>query len=188
VPTDFIQVLPDRVATIHRNANSFTVTLSGYTQDNAQGPDDVEVPDEPDLDDLALPGNQGGSLDLGLLSPAPTRAAHHLVIARVEVRTDGDTDLHWRAATEGVELTPYEKSGDPGVIVWRGDVGPALESLESVRVVVEEYELYPIDDDIAGPPDITRKLPPAAQRQGGYDKSGAVAGSRLVYVAHFVKP
>lgn len=189
VPTDFIQVLPDRVATIHRNDTSFTVTLSGYTQDNADGPEDVEVPDQPNLNQLALPGNEGAdSLGLEILMPAPALAAHHIVIARVEARTDGDTDLHWRPADEGVELTPYEKDGEPGVIVWRGDVGPALGSLETVRVVVEEYELYPVDDDVAGDPDITQKLPPEPQRQGGYDKTGAVAGSRLVYVAHFVKP
>jgi hypothetical protein len=190
VPTDFIQVLPDRVATIHRNANSFTVTLSGYTQDNAQGDQDIAVPEQPDLGNLALPGNQGAGvgLDLDILTPAPTRAAHHIVIARVEVRTDGDSDLHWRPANDGVELTPYEKSGEPGVIVWRGDVGPALASLETVRVVIEEYELYPIDEDVAGEPSIADKLPTASQRQGGYDKTGAAAGSRLVYVAHFVKP
>lgn len=191
VPTDFIQVLPDRVATIKRNDDNFTVTLSGYTQDNDEGPKNVQPPQQPNLNFLQLPGNQGPvqGLAMDLLTPAPELAAHHIVIARVEARTDGDTDLHWRPANDGVELTPYEKNGEPGVIVWRGNVTPALGSLETVRVVVEEYELYPVDVDVApDADDIIAKYPPEAQRQGGYDKTGARPGARLVYVAHFVKP
>lgn len=190
VPTDFIQVLPDRVATLKRNDDSFTVTLSGHTQDNAEGASEVAPPVEPQLDKLALPGNQGPAmgLSLELLTPAPEMAAHHLVLARVEARTGGDSDLHWTPADDGVELTPYRKMGEPGVVVWRGNVGPALASSDALRVVVEEYELYPVDPDVKPTDAATAKLPPAEQRQGGYDKDNAVAGSRLVYAGHFIAP
>jgi hypothetical protein len=191
VPLDFIQVLPDRVATIKRNDDSFTVTLSGYTQDNTEGDDNVEPPQEPNLNQLQLPGNQGPNMGfvLDTLTPKPELAAHHLVLARVEARTLGDSDLDWTPADEGVELTPYSKDGEPGVVVWRGNVGPALGSLDTVRVVVEEYELYPVDADVApDPSSILAKLPPEEERQGGYDKVAAMPGARLVYVTHFVKP
>ncbi|MGD8863424.1 MAG: hypothetical protein PVI30_25645 [Myxococcales bacterium] len=189
VPTDFIQVLPDRVATIRRNDDDFTVTLSGFTQDNDEGPQDVDTPEQPNLNQLQLPGNQGPimGLSMDLLSPAPELAAHHLVLARVEART-GDGELSWTPANVGVELTPYAKNGEPGVVVWRGDVGPALESSETLRVVVEEYELYPVDADVAPDDPSTAKMPPEPQRQGGYGTEGTVAGSRLVFVAHFIAP
>lgn len=186
VQTQYIQVAPDRTSTATRDGNQARVTLAGPTRDNDAAGGQVAAPDLGNLageppamapNDLATPAQ-----------PVPARAAHHLVLARLEHRA-GTSDLSWFPVDEGVELVPYATQGHPGVITWRGklNLSPVKGDLSRYRIAVEEWELYPTDAEVAVA-DAPKKHPPGPHVQPAYGSGGTAATARLVHVSHLSVP
>ncbi len=186
VQTQYIQVAPDRTSIATRDGSRAHVTLAGPTRDDTSAGGSVPAP-QANLGNIAVEPPSTSPQDLAAPAQAvPERAAHHLVIARLEHRS-GESDLSWFPVNEGVELVAHETQGHPGVITWRGAVSltPIQGELSRYRIAVEEWELYPTDPEVAVA-DAPKKRPQSPQP--GYGRAGRAATGRLVHVSHLGVP
>ncbi|MDH5675365.1 MAG: hypothetical protein OEZ06_24805 [Myxococcales bacterium] len=186
--------------------NVVRISLTGTTGSNTSGNDEVPAPGslqlvEPNLQAtvvspsptpqvLPLIGAQPqpevmraavtlpDDVSLPSLLPAGNNARGHVVLAHVERRT-GDSDLDWELVGERLELPAYQKMSELDLVLWRGDLQlprAAVDEPEEHRIVVEEYEVYRTDPDIA-----------QASTDPRVGKT-RLSGSRLVFAAHLAIP
>jgi hypothetical protein len=123
--TEFIQLVPDRVATITQPIDRvLQVTVSGVAGFNS-----FATATEP--------------------SSAITAASAHVVSAQVQSRPAGSTnDLLWTNVGGGVVLSP-DLIGAPDVVTWMSRMQlPVGESTLEYRVLIKEVERYQTDSDV----------------------------------------
>jgi hypothetical protein len=178
VRAEFLQLAPDRSVVVSRTApGTVSVALSGVTGDNEDG--EPQVPEVGSPQDIASPPAPSDGFDLAApdLAPDPSKAQHHMVRARLELKL-GSTDLDWRPLDQGVELPAYHKGSAPGTVVWRGNLPlpqAAQQSPGSWRIAVLEYEVLPTDPDVAQTGPTVKKI-------------ASHVASRIVFAGHLDIP
>ncbi|MEU4212408.1 hypothetical protein AB0F13_20815 [Streptomyces sp. NPDC026206] len=122
VPSEFIQLLPDRTVTAAMTTSGqFHLELSGPAAHNAVG---------------ELVGTGQAAM-----------AASRRVVATVQRRGNGAGELEWTAAGTALELTCTARGTG---FVWSGDLAPpATTLLTQYRLLIEEYETYLTDRSTA---------------------------------------
>ncbi|MFI1259297.1 hypothetical protein ACH4U6_37260, partial [Streptomyces netropsis] len=122
VPSEFIQLLPDRTVTATMTTSGhFHLELSGPAASNAVG-------------ELAGTGQAA-------------MAASRRIVATVQKRGHGTSDLEWSAAGTALELTCTARGTG---FVWAGNLTPPPTALLTrYRLLIEEYETYLSDRSTA---------------------------------------